>query len=108
MNEYGKLPYRELEYYSNLQAAQIRKKNNKIEQLQARVKELEAINLGLTKTLLEEESEKATLVEALEMALEYWADRQQRYKNRSPVWVVKARAALAAHRKQQEPSHDNQ
>lgn len=41
MIEYGKLPYRELEDYSNMQAAQIRKKNNKIEQLQARVQELE-------------------------------------------------------------------
>lgn len=35
------------------------------------------------------------LAEALELALEYWAHRQQRYKNRSPVWVVDARQALA-------------
>lgn len=34
--------------------------------------------------------------EALRLALEYWADRQQRYKNRAPVWVQKARAALTA------------
>lgn len=38
---------------------------DEIEQQRARVKELEAINLGLTKTLLEEESEKAKLVGAL-------------------------------------------
>jgi len=35
------------------------------------------------------------LREALGLALEYWSDRQQRYKNRSPVWVKKAREALA-------------
>lgn len=35
------------------------------------------------------------LLEAMLLALEYWADRQQRYKNRSPVWVQKARAAVA-------------
>lgn len=35
------------------------------------------------------------LAEALALALEYWADRQQRYKNRHPAWVVAARAALA-------------
>jgi len=40
------------------------------------------------------------LVGALELALEYWAHRQQRYKNRSPVWVQDARAALAKHRGQ--------
>ncbi len=35
------------------------------------------------------------LSEALTLALDYWRDRQQRYKNRHPVWVEKARAALA-------------
>lgn len=34
------------------------------------------------------------MLEALELALEYWAHRQQRYKNRHPVWVQKARAAI--------------
>ncbi len=28
---------------------------------------------------------------ALELALEYWAHRQQRYKNRNPVWVQAAK-----------------
>jgi hypothetical protein len=37
----------------------------------------------------------ADLLEALELSLEYWAHRQQRYKNRSPVWVQKARVAVA-------------
>lgn len=32
---------------------------------------------------------------ALKLALEYWAHRQRRYKNRSPVWVQDARAALS-------------
>lgn len=35
------------------------------------------------------------LLEALELALEYWQHRQQRYKNRAPVWVNKARIAVA-------------
>ena len=34
------------------------------------------------------------LEDALNLALEYWSDRQQRYKNRSPLWVEKARTAL--------------
>lgn len=40
-------------------------------------------------------TDAAKLVEALELALEYWRHRQQRYKNRSPVWVKEARAAIA-------------
>ena len=39
---------------------------------------------------LVEEAESMT-----KLALEYWAHRQQRYKNRSPVWVEDARAFLA-------------
>lgn len=35
------------------------------------------------------------VIAALELALEYWAHRQQRYKNRFPVWVQNAKAALA-------------
>jgi hypothetical protein len=35
-------------------------------------------------------------IEALKMALEYWGDRQQRYKNRHPAWVTAAREAIAA------------
>lgn len=37
----------------------------------------------------------ADVVGALKLALEYWGHRQQRYKNRHPVWVQDARAALA-------------
>ena len=32
---------------------------------------------------------------SLKLALEYWAHRQQRYKNRHPVWVQEANKALA-------------
>lgn len=39
------------------------------------------------------------LVEALELALEYWGHRQQRYKNKRPEWVKAAEKAIAAHRK---------
>lgn len=41
----------------------------------------------------------AELVEALDLALEYWRDRQQRYKNRRPKWVIAAESALADYRK---------
>lgn len=47
----------------------------------------------------EQQPDVTQLVEALELALEYWKHRQQRYKNRSPMWVTKAREALAAYRK---------
>jgi BMFP domain-containing protein YqiC len=36
----------------------------------------------------------AKLEDALKLGLEYWAHRQQRYKNRSPIWVERAREAL--------------
>ena len=35
------------------------------------------------------------LVEAADLALEYWSHRMQRYKNKSPVWVQDIKAALA-------------
>lgn len=41
------------------------------------------------------EASQAAVVEAGNLALEYWAHRQQRYKNRHPIWVQKMRAALA-------------
>lgn len=37
----------------------------------------------------------AELVSALKLAIEYWDHRQQRYKNRCPVWVQDAQTALA-------------
>jgi hypothetical protein len=40
-------------------------------------------------------AEREALVNALKLALEYWQHRQQRYKNRHPVWVEAAREALA-------------
>lgn len=36
----------------------------------------------------------AELERILKLALEYWTHRQQRYKNRSPVWVVAAKEAM--------------
>ena len=41
------------------------------------------------------EEQRDELLEALHLALEYWAHREQRYKNRSPVWVQKSREAIA-------------
>ncbi|QCP82380.1 hypothetical protein D0C27_11010 [Alcaligenes faecalis] len=40
-------------------------------------------------------AEVEQLEEALYLALEYWTHRQQRYRNRTPTWVQKARAALS-------------
>lgn len=34
-------------------------------------------------------------IAAAKLALEYWIHRQQRYKNRSPVWVQDTRSAIA-------------
>lgn len=34
------------------------------------------------------------LLAALKLALEYWEHRQQRYRNRHPVWVTEAREAI--------------
>ena len=45
--------------------------------------------------LAERDNLVGELVEALDLALEYWAHRQQRYSNRHPAWVVAARAAIA-------------
>lgn len=65
------------------------------EQLKEHTKELEAINLGLTKTLLEEESEKATLVEALERIR---AMDSMSYHSLESAKIV-AHAGLSAYRK---------
>lgn len=68
---------------------------DEIEQQRARVKELEAIKLGLTKTLIEMEAERAKLVEALDdigASWHYASSELEKYmRNR-------ARAALAAYR----------
>ena len=34
------------------------------------------------------------LLKALDLALEYWAHRQQRYRNRLPAWVTVAQIAV--------------
>lgn len=40
------------------------------------------------------EAEVRKLKMALQLALKYWQDRQQRYKNKHPLWVVRARKVL--------------
>lgn len=59
------------------------------------LRDIEARNASLDKECGRLERENDALREALGLALKYWADRQQRYKNRSPVWVEKARAVLS-------------
>lgn len=78
------------------------------EQLQAHAKELEAINLGLTKTLVEMEAEKARLVGALgkidamphyDYPLRYGCNKS--LHDRYELMLQTASEALAAHRKQE-------
>lgn len=71
------------------------------EMLLDRISEVEKLNgeanvamLAQIKLIHEQSDRIKELEGALNLALEYWTDRQQRYKNRSPVWVEKARAAL--------------
>ena len=49
---------------------------------------------GARERIIEAASVADDLLDAMKLALEYWAHRQQRYKNRSPVWVQDARAAI--------------
>jgi|SRR5690625_55902 len=76
------------------------------EMMKSRIKELEAINLGLTKTLLEEESEKVKLVGALERLVGD-VERATHVEFGGTPWLKEkmaeidyARIALAAYRKQ--------
>lgn len=52
---------------------------------------------GYVRVPVEPTPDVVGLVEALDLALEYWRHRQQRYKNRRPKWVIAAESALAAH-----------
>lgn len=70
-------------------------------------REIDARNASLDKECGRLERENDALREALGLALKYWADRQQRYKNRSPVWVEKARAVLSPPAPPQGEKHDH-
>ena len=79
------------------------------EMMKSRAKELEAINLGLTKTLAEMVAEKAKLVEALKACrdeLRWMIERHNHQNQNDGSWlydyqtVEEAHAALAAYRKQ--------
>lgn len=59
---------------------------------------------GYVRVPVEPTPDVVGLVEALDLALEYWRHRQQRYKNLRPKWVIAAESALAAHHKGE--SHD--
>lgn len=51
-----------------------------------------ATNTDTLRALL---AERDALREATKLALAYWRDRQQRYKNRNPEWVKLAHSALS-------------
>ena len=62
----------------------------------AELRRLHAANLVFVEHFNAIKAERDQLLGALNLALEYWSHRQQRYTNRSPVWVQEARAAIAA------------
>lgn len=47
--------------------------------------------IGCDQDLRDAATELEQARHALELALKYWADRQQRYKNRFPAWVQAAK-----------------
>lgn len=51
----------------------------------------------LQRELAKAKADAERLAGAGKLALEYWAHRQQRYKNRHPVWVQEMNAALATY-----------
>ena len=59
------------------------------------LRRLHAANLDCVEHFNAIKAERDQLLGALNLALEYWSHRQQRYNNRSPVWVQEARAAIA-------------
>jgi hypothetical protein len=61
----------------------------------AELRRLHAANLDCVEHFNAIKAERDQLLGALNLALEYWSHRQQRYNNRSPVWVQEARAAIA-------------
>lgn len=65
-----------------------------IEARDAEIAKLTAAHAETEKDACRQAGRANELAVVLNLALEYWAHRQQRYKNRHPVWVQNARAAL--------------
>jgi DNA repair exonuclease SbcCD ATPase subunit len=94
----------EIESLRTQLAEEIRISNERgqhIEQLEALLHAEKYLLAGLaqelataTRKLEEARKVQGQLVNALNLALEYWRHRQQRYKNRHPAWVEAANEAI--------------
>ena len=84
-------------FYSdtNEAAAELRRLHADNEDFRATINHLTRENAGQIGEIVALKEQRDELIGALHLALEYWAHREQRYKNRSPVWVQKSRAAIA-------------
>ena len=76
-------------------AAELRRLHAENEDFRATIDHLIRENAEQIGEIVALKEQRDELLEALHLALEYWAHREQRYKNRSPVWVQKSRAAIA-------------
>ena len=84
-------------FYSdtNEAAAELRRLHAENEDFRATIDYLTRDNAEQIGDIWARKGQRDELLEALHLALEYWAHREQRYKNRSPVWVQKSREAIA-------------
>ena len=84
-------------FYSdtNEAAAELRRLYAENEDFRATIDYLTRENAEQIGEIVALKGQRDELLEALHLALEYWAHREQRYKNRSPVWVQKSREAIA-------------
>ena len=84
-------------FYSdtNEAAAELRRLQAENEDYGATIDYLTSENAEQIGEIVALKEQRDELLAALHLALEYWAHREQRYKNRSPVWVQKSRSAIA-------------
>ena len=80
---------------TNEAAAELRRLHAENEDFRATYDHLTRENAEQIGEIVALKEQRDELIGALHLALEYWAHREQRYKNRSPVWVQKSRAAIA-------------
>ena len=83
------------EWYEIESAKELRRLQAENEDYGATIDYLTCENAEQIGEIVALKEQRDELIGALHLALEYWAHREQRYKNRSPVWVQKSREAIA-------------
>ena len=83
------------EWYELESARELRRLHSENEDFRATCDHLTRENAEQIGEIVALKEQRDDLLGALHLALEYWAHREQRYKNRSPVWVQKSREAIA-------------